>query len=209
MTSTFDQKMHLYIIITLIALCGFASAAADKKSQAYKKAMSLTMSYDSKEQGILTVTLTNISDSKLDLMLNTKEVEGEFKRDGSKEKGDSFYDKDYLRKLLTSQWTSGFCELEPQKNVTWTVKLDELVYFSTDRKPVTHASLAGKTFSLTLDRLAVFPAPNESNEYVDLRSNTVTIPKIEQGGADQPATAPESRPEDNQKPKPESKGRSQ
>ena len=201
--------MRLHIIITLIALCGFTSAAADKKGQAYKKAMSLTMSYDSKDQGILTVTLTNISDSKLDLMLNTTEVEGEFKIDDSKEKEGSFYDNDYLRKLLTSQWISVFCKLEPKKNVTWTVKLDDLVYFSTDRKPVTHANLAGKTFSLTLDRLAVFPAPNETNVYVDLRSNAVTIPKIEQGGADQPATASKSKPEGKEKPKPESEGRSQ
>ena len=44
---------------------------------------------------------------------------------------------------------------------------------------------------------------------LELKSNAKLKPKSEQGGADQPATAPESKREGNSKPKLESEGRSQ
>ena len=48
------------------------------------------------------------------------------------------------------------------------------------------------------------------NKPMELDASTEsTKSKIEQGGADQPATAPESKSEGNEEPKPESEGRSQ
>ena len=43
----------------------------------------------------------------------------------------------------------------------------------------------------------------------DMNTGAIIKPTSEQGGADQPATAPESKPEDEEKPKPESEVRSQ
>ena len=54
----------------------------------------------------------------------------------------------------------------------------------------------GRRYSITLSRTTGLDTGNPKTE-------------TEQDGADQPATAPESKPEGNQKPKPEAEGRSQ
>ena len=58
-----------------------------------------------------------------------------------------------------------------------------------------------------------FMIVDQESEHRDYRLLFLTVnlpdPKVEQDGADQPATAPESKPEGHSNPKPESEGRSQ
>jgi hypothetical protein len=148
--------------------------AADENP--YAKFFSLTIAYQNEGEGSFLVTLKNTSDKKLLVSLNGQEVEGEFFVFDGKEQVSSFYDRDYLRKLLTSWWLSGSSELAPAAEIKWTVTLDELVYFGAGDKAVTKERLKGKTISLSLDRLDVFPALGESNVGVKITSNAVEIP---------------------------------
>ncbi len=120
--------------------------------------------------------LKNTSKTEYHVILNTKEIEGDFTTlSQDKKLASRFNDRDYLNKLMTSVWDSGFSDLKPGQEVKWTVKLNELVYFRHDDKPVTHESLIAKTISLRLDRFAVFPAHGRSNVYVKLTSNSIKI----------------------------------
>ncbi len=198
--------MKKRIITVLCILCFIQGGFASEESADYAKKLSLAIDYHVADGGTLIVTLKNSSAEKLELMLNDKEIEGSFTTEGDdKEK---FYDKDYLRKLLTSVWFSGVCELERNGEMKWTLKLEELVYSGADDKPVTPQSIAGKSISLSLDRLAVIPTVGKGNIPILIQSNTLKIPKIEQAGTGQPATRPESKSEGGDKPQPEAEGRS-
>ena len=159
------------LTLLVISLLG-----CDAKESDPSKSLSLSMTYRSGNGGSFLVTLKNHSDAKLDLMLNTSNVEGEFTVSDGKEKGTSFYDKDYLQLLLTSVWFSGRAELKPAAEIKWTVALDQLVYIGADAKAVTEHSLKGKTISLRLDRLDVIPSSGKSTVSVKAVSNAVKIP---------------------------------
>jgi hypothetical protein len=55
--------------------------------------------------------------------------------------------------------------------------------------------------------VTVVTALGEDSGSIEVKSPAVVIPKVEQGGADQPATAPESKPKRDPEPKPESEVR--
>ena len=71
----------------------------------------------------------------------------------------------------------------------------------------THDAATAAKFHISLG--GYFPSVRDYVEF----SVSIAVPQKpnrgEQGGAEQPATAPESKPQGNEKPKPESKGRSQ
>lgn len=175
MNHSIVRNLLFLFLISIGLACGEDKAP-------FAKSLVLTLAYRPENSGSFLVTLKNTSKASLDLMLNTHEVEGKFLISGSKEKGTSFYDRNYLRKLLTSTWYSGTSELKPEAEIKWTVSLDDLVYFHGDDNPVTKNSLGGKSVSLNLDKLAVFPAPGKSCVYLKARSNGVEIPKIKQAG---------------------------
>jgi len=163
--------MNRRIILYLFNLCMVSVIPAFGADEApYSKSLSLTLAYSPAKNGSFVVILKNTSKRELDLMLNTREVEGEFNVFEGKEKVPSFFDKDYLRKCLTSMWFSGVSKLKPDAEIKWTVPLDELVYFGAGDKPVTRGSLSGKSISLNLDKLGVFPASGKSIIHVKARS---------------------------------------
>ncbi|MBK1884716.1 hypothetical protein JIN85_20055 [Luteolibacter pohnpeiensis] len=169
------MKQRFISLLTL--LCLAQGGLASDKVIDYAKALSLVIAYDSAGGGSISVILKNSSTEKLELILNDKEIEGRFSIEGGQDK-DNFYDKDYLRKLLTSHWFSGHRELKSNGEIKWTARLEELVY--PHDTPVTPQSIAGKSVSLSLDRLAVIPGVRKGNIPVKIQSNTLEIPKIEQ-----------------------------
>lgn len=171
------MKIHLrairYSIVLFMMIVGSAFAADENP---YAKSFSLTIAYQNEGEGRFLVTLKNISDKKLDLMLDTKQVEGTFSVTVGEAVISEFRDKEYQKWLLSVLWFSGKAELQPEAEVKWTVKLDELVYSGKRDGAVTKESIMGKTISLRLDRLDVFPVPGESNVSVKISSNAVKIP---------------------------------
>lgn len=126
------------------------------------------------------MALKNTSKIDLTVALNSVEVEGDFSILSGNDKGKSFCDKEYFRKRRTAIWWFPARELKAGHEIRWTVKLSDLVYPGFDEEPVTHAKLSGKSVSLTLNRLSVYPALGKSNVDVKIRSNIIQIPSIEQ-----------------------------
>ncbi len=172
------NQMKQRIISFLTLLCLAQGGLASDEVVDYSKVLSLGIDYNSAGGGSFVVILKNSSTEKLELILNVKEIEGRFSIEGGEDKN-SFYDKDYLRKLLTSRWFSGHRELEGDGEIKWTARLEELVY--PQDTPVTPQSIAGKSVTLSLDRLAVIPGVGKGNIPVKIQSNTLEIPKIESG----------------------------
>ena len=74
----------------------------------------------------------------------------------------------------------------------------------------------GGSYKLTVDEVAELTVqavkvdfPDQTKYVIKVSDKPVKPEEAEQGGADQPATAPESKSESGDKPKPESEGRSQ
>ncbi len=168
-----DLRAIRYTLVSLMIFIGSAFAADENP---YAKSFSLTIAYQNEGEGSFLVTLKNISDKKLDLALDTKQLEGTFAISEGEAVISEFRDKEYHQWLLCVLWFSGSAQLEPEAEVKWTVKLDELVYSSKRDGIVTKESIMGKTISLRLDRLDVFPVPGESNVRVKISSNAVKIP---------------------------------
>ncbi len=169
--------MYLHALrILLFLLLMFISSAFAADENPYSKSFSLTIAYQNEGEGSFLVTLKNISDKKLDLFLNAKELEGTFLVSDGKDKEASFLDKDYQNGQLIGPGFPRSVKLDPDVEIKWTVKLDELVYNSAGDRAVTKESIKGQTISLRLDRLDVVPVVGESSVRVKISSNAVKIP---------------------------------
>lgn len=169
--------MKLQIILTLGLLVAH-QLSAQEKVNAYDKTLSLRIVYSPDTGGAFSITLKNLTKSKMHLGLNTKEIEGDFTIQDDKDGKNSFCDKNYLRKRLTGVIFSGTCEVKANEEITWAVKLRDLVYVWSD-KTVTQESLSGKAVGLTLNRVSVLQVGKQSIP-LKLSSNVVRIPNIEQ-----------------------------
>ena len=178
------------MVALLVLFIAPATFAGEKNKTDYSKALSLRLSYRSAEGGAFVATLKNTSKEKLHLLVATDELRGKFSVDETKGGDTAFYDKDYLRKLLTGVLIPGSCKLEPDKEIQWTVRLDDLVFFRPSGKLVTAADLVGKSVSLELEHLSASPGIGKSSVPLEAKSNVVQIPPNEQKAGEQPAAAP-------------------
>ena len=164
-------------IILFTSFITFIVTSVSAEEIDYTKHFSLKLSYSHENSGVFMAVLKNISKFTHHVMLNTKEIEGYFMVLSGKNITSQIMDEDYLNRVATSQWFSGFCDLKPGEEIKWLAKLDELVYCSSKDKPVTQESLIDKNLSLHLLHFSITPTHGKSSLNVKLKSNSIKIAK--------------------------------
>ena len=211
----------ILLIILAIILCGIACADGipdPYKVGSHSHLLSCELKLLPAEKGrgaSFVVTLKNLAGKKLRVRLHDEKFSGTFKVDGPAWEGFTLIDVRGPTGLARGMDPSEVI-LDVKGPRIWIVPLERLLKVDRfgrfeDLGAGTHESLAGLRLVCSMNNLAVLPSKGGYSTSNACQSTpAIVIPSVgEQGGADQPATAPESKPQDKEEPKVESEGRSQ
>ncbi|MEO0414688.1 MAG: hypothetical protein AAF226_07030 [Verrucomicrobiota bacterium] len=170
------KRLCLTTLVAIATAFLTTGSAAATELPDFQKVLKLQLELDKKSPDTFLVHLTNLWDQPLELAINEEKIEGEFLNQPPEALNGSFYDHEYLTRLMTGVWFSGQHTIEPLATMTWKVKLSECTY-AYDGPAVTAKSLQEQTYKLRLDRISVSPGLNKKSINFQLESNALTFPK--------------------------------